>query len=81
MVPKFMRPTAILKIRDKEVQRIKDDPTRITKLQEILRKHREYLRNERYIFMNTKSLIFRKEEKRKIVNIQDDKNKSNAIIT
>lgn len=53
-------------LRDSEVQRIPDNVTRIEKLEEILRKHKEYLKNERYLFIKTKSFSFKNALKKKL---------------
>ena len=55
-LPKFMRPTANNILRDTEIYRIKDNKTRNQKIDDVLLKHQENLRNEREQFVQNKQL-------------------------
>jgi hypothetical protein len=64
-LPKFMRPTAVNILRDHEIQRIPDNVTRIGKIEDTLKKHSEFLKQERQIFMKTKAFNALKSKKKK----------------
>jgi len=61
-MPKFMRPTASNILRDTEIYRIKDNRTRLTKIDDVLAKHADNLRNEREQFIVNKHLNPSKKE-------------------
>jgi len=71
---KYMRPTAIYVIRDHEIQRIKDNVTRINTINETLKKHRDYLNNERANFIKLKPLLLA-QKKRKLKNRKAEKSR------
>jgi hypothetical protein len=72
-MPQFMRPIANTVLRNGQVQDIKDDYVRIEKLEELLRKHKENIKNERIMFMKMKS--FQYEKKLKDLQNKIDKKK------
>ena len=72
VLPKYMRPTANLLVRDKEIQRIKDDLVRKTALENKLENHKSYLSKEREDFIQLKNFLKEKERLQKL----RDKNKT-----
>lgn len=72
-LPKFMRPTATVLLRDNEIQRIPDNLTRNNKIDEVLHKHREYLSDERVLFVSTK---FQYLKEKKLKERKQELNKS-----
>lgn len=76
-----MRPIATTIIRDTEIQRIKDNITRVSLIESLLNKHKEFLRRERYLFIKTKNFSFLKERKKKSeINKNESKNNRKSII-
>jgi hypothetical protein len=65
-ISKYMRPTAIYVLRDNEIQRIKDDVTRNKEIAESLKKHQEFLFNERQYFIKIKPLIAAEKKRYKL---------------
>ena len=76
VLPKYMRPTANLLVRDKEIQRLKDDLVRKTALENKLENHKSYLSKEREDFIQLKNFLKEKERLQKL----RDKNKARGNI-
>lgn len=66
VLPKYMRPTASILVRDTEIQRIKDDLVRKNELQNVLENHKAYLTKERDEFMKYKEIMKEQERLKKI---------------
>jgi hypothetical protein len=67
-------------LRDKEVQRIKDNLVRKEKLEEILKKHREFLAAERYLFTKNKKWTYKRNQKRKLLDVSQDERSKLKIL-
>jgi len=88
-MPQFMRPIANTVLRNGQIQDIKDDYVRTEKLEDLLRKHKENIKNERIIFMKMKSFqyekklkdlqkkIDKKKEERNLKNISENQSQIN----
>lgn len=72
LLPKYMRPTASLLIRDTEVQRIKDDLIRKREVENILENHKGYLDKQREEFIKQKEYF---KEKERLLQIQNNTKK------
>ena len=75
-----MRPIATTIIRDTEIQRIKDDLTRVNVIEGILQRHREYIKSERYLFSKSKNFSYIKERKKKAEVQVEQKNRRKTML-
>lgn len=74
-LPKFMRPTASLLVRDHEIQRIDDNLVREYKLEEILKSHKDYLAGERIGFIKQKEEDNRRKKLKQIQRKEEEGSK------
>ncbi len=72
-IPKYMNPTANNILRDNEILRIKDVKTRNARIDDILMKHQDNLRNEREQFIQSKIMGYpgyKAQQKKKFKQIE-----------